>query len=218
MSRVHISQSKSSSTPIFWIKHGNVLRVSQQYPYVQLKSDHHFRLLTLFPRSFRPLLADVLGPDSFYLGGTLSTHTLAENVSYKCLSYVWGDETDEATCALLYLDEHVIRITKNLSMALQRLRREDKPQTLWVDFVCINQADHKEREQQVGIMYQIFSKASKVVAYLGDDADGSEHMLQLLIDIQTAHYKDWEERPPRPGCPAPAWTEEDCSTRTPCRW
>ena len=209
MAKVHISRSESLAAPLFWIAQGGVLRVSQGYPYTKLESNRHFRLLTLFSKSFRPLLANIFGPDSFYLCGTLSTHDLDQNVSYECLSYVWG-ESDASTCPLLYLDEHVIRISENLSLALQRLRLEDKPRTLWVDFVCINQGDHKEREQQVGIMYQIFSQASRVVGYLGDNADGSEHIPQLIIDIEAAHFQDLDDRPPRPDCPPPAWTEEDC--------
>ena len=208
MSKVCITNKET--TPLYWISGSNsILRVSQHYPFCKLKGNRHFRLLTLFPRSFRPPLANIVGEDSFYLGGALSVNELSENVSYECLSYVWGENND-TDCCLLYLDEHVIQINANLSLALQRLRLEDKPRVIWVDFCCINQRDQEERATQVGIMYQIFSKASRVVASLGDDADGSEHIPKFLIDIQAAHYQDLDIRPPRPGFPAPAWTEKDC--------
>jgi len=68
-----------------------------------------------------------------------------------------------------------------LNSALKRLRLQDKTRTLWADALCINQTDNEEKSRQVRLMAQIYGKAARVLAYLGDDADGSERA-QLLIE------------------------------------
>lgn len=40
-------------------------------------------------------------------------------------------------------------------------------QILWVDRLCINQADETERAQQVGMMSRIYSGAGSVIVWLG---------------------------------------------------
>lgn len=47
------------------------------------------------------------------------------------------------------LEGHRFDITPNLFWALLRLRHPDRERILWVDAVCINQADFEERGQQV---------------------------------------------------------------------
>ena len=48
-----------------------------------------------------------------------------------------------------------ILITRNLFLALRGLRKADK-RVLWVDQLCIEQANVAERNHQVGIMLQIY--------------------------------------------------------------
>ncbi|KAF2804927.1 heterokaryon incompatibility, partial [Mytilinidion resinicola] len=103
---------------------------------------------------------------------------------YECLSYTWGQS---APSRVLWLDDNMITISDNLHSALFSLQLEDQPRLLWVDFVCINQMDLQERNSQVQLMYDIFSTAKKVVAYLGHEADGSERIPELLARICAAH-------------------------------
>lgn len=39
---------------------------------------------------------------------------------------------------------------------------------LWIDAICINQSDIKEREEQVARMAHIYKRARRVVVWLGD--------------------------------------------------
>lgn len=64
----------------------------------------------------------------------------------------------------------------------------------WVSFICINQDDLDERMQQVEVVYRIFSKADKVIAYLGDEADGCEHLPELLGRTNAFHSKDSRDK------------------------
>lgn len=50
----------------------------------------------------------------------------------------------------------------------------------WVDAICINQADLEERSAQVQIMPQIYSQASCVIVWLGDD---SQMIFRLLRNV-----------------------------------
>lgn len=78
---------------------------------------------------------------------------LAGDPEYEALSYVWGDPMDKVAISLQNTETSV---TRNLWNALCRLRLADKPRTLWVDAICIDQSNIEERNQQVGIMRQIY--------------------------------------------------------------
>lgn len=89
--------------------------------------------------------------------------------NYEALSYVWGRSTEGRT---INLDgQKVVPVTDNLHAALRRLRRLDKPRTLWVDSLCINQDNLAERNRQVQMMGRIYKSAGSVVIWLGDADD-----------------------------------------------
>ena len=67
----------------------------------------------------------------------------------------------------LMLNGQPFRIGHNLHLALLHLRSPTHPITVWVDSICINQADRKERNHQVSLMAFIYTRATKVVAWLG---------------------------------------------------
>lgn len=75
--------------------------------------------------------------------------------------------------------------------AALRALRALKSEYLWIDALCINQEDLLERGLQVMRMGLIFfSSASKVLAWIGDEADDSQMaMAYLLSEAQIAmHY------------------------------
>lgn len=85
---------------------------------------------------------------------------------YEALSYTWGDSKKERSISC---GSESIAITANLATALVRLRNTDKPRTLWIDQICINQDDVHERNKQVALMHRIYSKAESVVIWLGEE-------------------------------------------------
>ncbi|OAL44908.1 hypothetical protein IQ07DRAFT_463725, partial [Pyrenochaeta sp. DS3sAY3a] len=87
----------------------------------------------------------------------------------------------------------MVGIGENLDGALRSLQHKTEPRMIWVDFVCINQDDHAERKQQVELMYRLYAKAEKVVAYLGDEADGSENVPAILEHIGSAFTQSINE-------------------------
>jgi hypothetical protein len=99
------------------------------------------------------------------------SHSLYEG-GYEALSYVWGDSTNEMKAILV--NDTIMEITLNLEMALHCLRYKDKSRTLWIDAVCINQNDHTEKNHQVSLMSDIYSRADRVVVFLGSEDHCSE--------------------------------------------
>ncbi len=142
----------------------------------------------------------------------LQTHNLKNCPPFIALSYVWGDPL--ATAAIR-IDGKCVDVGVNLRDALARIY--DVSSTLqagiststktlstgqvelflWVDAVCINQADMAERSRQVPRMREIYRSAYSVLVWLGDfeklqrgelDVDVPAH--SLLLDAMGVEELD----------------------------
>ncbi|KLU82479.1 hypothetical protein MAPG_01551 [Magnaporthiopsis poae ATCC 64411] len=100
-------------------------------------------------------------------------------VQYNAVSYVWGadDSTGNVWRYRIWLCGRPLLVTWNLFTVLRRLRvcsnhnsLQDArlPRLLWVDAVCINQADAEERGRQVRIMDRIYSGCAEVLVVLDE--------------------------------------------------
>jgi hypothetical protein len=107
-------------------------------------------------------------------------HSSISATTYKALSYAWGDP---ALIYSMFIGEKELRITANVHSALVHLRDEKEPQTFWVDAICINQKDVNEKQGQIRLMRQIYQKARRVLVYLGEAADNSQKVDELMVDI-----------------------------------
>lgn len=64
---------------------------------------------------------------------------------------------------------------------IQKVRRRGWPEDwLWIDALCIDQSDARERTHQVGIMSEIFGSAAQVISWLGPAYDNSEHAMSII--------------------------------------
>ncbi|KAF2423212.1 HET-domain-containing protein, partial [Tothia fuscella] len=77
---------------------------------------------------------------------------------YDALSYCWGDMRDRSS----------LRVTKNLSAALHRLRQRGQSQPIWADAICIDQENISERNQQVSIMDEIYRHALRILVWINE--------------------------------------------------
>jgi hypothetical protein len=96
---------------------------------------------------------------------------------YECLSYVWGSPEDKKT---IFIDGARLDVTSNLYASLRRLRDPELTRTIWIDAICINQEDLKERSEQVRFMAKIYAYARQVLAWLGEEADGSNEVMEQI--------------------------------------
>ncbi|KAK4442536.1 ankyrin repeat-containing domain protein [Podospora aff. communis PSN243] len=97
-----------------------------------------------------------------------------DGVPYEALSYTWGDTLVEVAITLCGRKK---TIKDNLYTALHCLRSADEDRWLWVDALCIDQADPAEKTHQVGRMRRIYEKADRVLIWLGPGGTGDVDLL-----------------------------------------
>jgi hypothetical protein len=89
----------------------------------------------------------------------------------------------------IHTDEGAIPMTASVRSALTRLRLQDQVRVLWIDALCINQGDKDEKSEQILLMPQIYSSASRAVVHLGEQANRSDLAIKLLEKIaRTSFY------------------------------
>lgn len=90
-----------------------------------------------------------------------------EHVDFFALSYVWGDPT---VTKPITLNGEPFEVTANLYSALDQLRSSVNGFTekfVWIDAICINQADIPEKERQIPRMADIYRFTSRSLGWLG---------------------------------------------------
>ncbi|KXL51305.1 MAG: hypothetical protein FE78DRAFT_84111 [Acidomyces sp. 'richmondensis'] len=119
------------------------------------------------------------------VSGSLKHVSLDDCPKYAALSYVWGDA--EAT-EKIYLNGCEFEVTVNLWTALHLLKPSDAESPfyntpLWIDAICVNQADIPERNSQVSLMGCIYGAAQLVIAWLGPAEGQSDAALATIRSI-----------------------------------
>jgi Heterokaryon incompatibility protein (HET) len=85
---------------------------------------------------------------------------------YVALSCAWGARTPKH---MIILNDCPFEVNENLYYVLLELRNSTRVQQgfkIWIDAICINQADENERSQQVTLMRQSYSSVWHVVVWL----------------------------------------------------
>ncbi|KAM0435864.1 hypothetical protein ACHAPT_002755 [Fusarium lateritium] len=146
--------------------------------------DQEIRLLHVEPGEFDD-------PIKAYFSQASLKNVEEKSLNFDALSYCWGDVSDRIDIFLApsrddSSDEEALRrfsVGRSAAEALRRLRRKDETLVIWIDAVCINQDDLEERAQQVTLMSSIYSLASAVHIWLGENNLGVETCLRLIRDI-----------------------------------
>jgi hypothetical protein len=112
----------------------------------------------------------------------MSLMQVAERHDYVALSYEWGKSTASHD---LELNGRTTKIRENLYWFLrcyQLFLQESslEAEYLWIDAICINQDDRKEKGFQVAMMGSIYKHASLVRVWLGRAAADSEAALEFV--------------------------------------
>lgn len=103
---------------------------------------------------------------------------------YVALSYAWGDPLDTVN---ITVNGHTHTVTRSLYTALRRLRHSAmqltlKPLRIWVDALCINQADAQEKAHQIPRMKEIYGFTTQVLAWLGENPPEDDALLLHATD------------------------------------
>ncbi|KAF4775393.1 heterokaryon incompatibility protein [Colletotrichum scovillei] len=143
--------------------------------YEPLKSQTDIRLLTLEPGEF----ADPIRC-------TLALSSTASMIDYDAISYTWASEDGAmAWTQPITLDGRAFLVTANCETALRRVRSRGAQRVVWIDAVCMNQQDVEERGHQVRLMPQIYSRAQRVLVYVGEPVPEEEALFRFLDDRDT---------------------------------
>ena len=115
--------------------------------------------------------------------GQISTSYLIAEPVYEALSYTWGSEqkSHSIVCA-----GHSLPVTKNLYEALKRLRDREHRRTIWVDAICIDQENNREKVQYVRMMKDIYYHAERVLVWLGEECAGDGLAFKLMKQMSDA--------------------------------
>ncbi|KAI1440079.1 HET-domain-containing protein [Annulohypoxylon stygium] len=138
------------------------------YPYQKIPATH-IRLMRLVRESPCKHDTDAL------LSYELVSYPLEDCPGYMALSYTWGLDAPNQH---ITIDGHDVIVQNNLYAFLQRrykpLPQADTDETLlWVDAICINQSDKREKSLQLTLMGEIYKRASYIGLWLGEDSDDS---------------------------------------------
>jgi hypothetical protein len=146
------------------------------FSYKPLESYRHIRLLeVLVPDSDEPTGVPVYR----LVHRELSTEVALE---FEAVSYTWGDPKRVADLRFKNVDG-VIGLTHNLSQALPYLAKHSRTKLLWIDQICINQADPVEKPKTVARMSEIYRAASRVIIWLGPDDEHSHLCKRWLSEV-----------------------------------
>ncbi|KAM3424496.1 hypothetical protein BST61_g6500 [Cercospora zeina] len=101
------------------------------------------------------------------------------DATFEALSYCWGDPKVTAN---IELNGTIAAVTVNLEAALRQFRTDADGDVLfiWIDAICINQQDVEERNSQVALMQEIYTKAANVRIWLGIADRESEKVCRVL--------------------------------------
>ncbi|KAL4901868.1 heterokaryon incompatibility protein-domain-containing protein [Aspergillus multicolor] len=102
---------------------------------------------------------------------------------YEALSYTSVcDAADPSAFCPVYLGSYwdVFHVPPTCGKALRHLRHPRADRLLWVDALCIDHARLEEKNSQVRILREVFSRATKVLAYIGEEQSDINHALSFL--------------------------------------
>jgi hypothetical protein len=145
-----------------------------------------FRLVYLNPGNFEEPISCSLAHTS--LQGPL-------RIGYEALSYCWGDPRQRHDISLIVHNpdgvlEYNLSCTLSLHSALKNLRPKTGPsRILWIDSICINQANLDERSRQVSLMRAIYRKAERVIVWLGEGNERTKKSIRTVNTISDRYER-----------------------------
>ncbi|KAK8122722.1 Heterokaryon incompatibility protein [Apiospora sp. TS-2023a] len=108
-----------------------------------------------------------------------------KSIQYAALSYVWGKDTSHEMVEIK-INGAPFLITRNLHTGLGRLLRSvgfAVAPWLWIDAICINQADDFEKSWQVSQMGGIYSHADVVYMMIGSGSAETDRAIEFISRI-----------------------------------
>ncbi|PMD50110.1 HET-domain-containing protein, partial [Hyaloscypha bicolor E] len=93
-----------------------------------------------------------------------SIHRIDSRPSYEAISYTLGDPSQSRS---VIINGCKLEVNSNAFDILQDRATFLKTRKIWIDSICINQVDKEEKSVQIPLMREIYSRASRVLVWLG---------------------------------------------------
>jgi Heterokaryon incompatibility protein (HET) len=134
------------------------------------------------PPSIRLIEFELGGDQNSKIRLKMDAYKIHFQPDYDAISYHWGEYRNLVD---IYINGHDYPVTENLHNALQQFRSNQRSSNtvkkkLWIDAICIHQADKAEKTFQLTLMKDIFSGASNVLVWLGKSDDLTELVFDTL--------------------------------------
>jgi len=121
---------------------------------INMDSNSTYSALNQIKREIRLLTLLCSGGFEDDIHCKLDVVSLDETPTYTALSYCWGNQSEQRE---IFVNEKRVSVTKSLEIALRYARKDLQDMVLWVDAICINQENVKEKSYQVGMMGSIYA-------------------------------------------------------------
>jgi hypothetical protein len=175
------------------------MMTSQSYQYQPLEGKNWVRVLQLLPSTSRtaPLQCHVvhldreklpnygLNPRTPYSDcrnfAELQAWMNTKENSYEAVSYVWG--APAFTKELVIERDFVIGITEVVDTMLRWFRDEKTTTSLWIDAICLDQANRREVAEQVALMHEIYNQVRKTRIWIGPKDDYIDSVWHFLMSF-----------------------------------
>jgi hypothetical protein len=173
------------------------------YQYTPLKADlSEIRVMTLLPGDFEsPVIVSLL-TTALAEVGTLTP-------SPEALSYAWGPLNERIDITVKGHKNEMLSITADLAEALKYLRNSTAARLLWIDAICINQQDLEERGRQVRLIGKIFSRARRVILWVGPKSEDSDLAMDCISMIASRVKVRWQTTQLYPITNESHWADHD---------
>lgn len=130
--------------------------------------------------------------------GTLEAFNLDEAPAYYALSYCWGSIHQSVP---IKVSAHELNVNPELYAGIRRLKQfslesphmDPQVEYVWIDKICINQDDIREREAQVQLMGRIYSSSVRTIIWLGPDITSCRSAWTLIDHIYDIFRTEYPE-------------------------
>lgn len=159
---------------------------SSRYPHIDT-SKNQIRLVEICPAA--------KFEDPIKLRFRTTNPSSPDRPQFTALSYCWNptesglsnNKSNRSVAQVENIPFLWIPLGENLQLAIRHWRGRKKVRTMWIDAICINQNDIKERNHQIQLMGQIYSSAQAVVIWLGPSDEASTY----VMDVIRSGKSDW---------------------------
>lgn len=108
------------------------------------------------------------------------SHRKLNEASFEALSYTWGTAPADVPVSL---EGRNFFVSADLESLIRHLRHMDRSRAIWIDAICLNQADDTEKSAQIPIMHLIYQRATQVVVHLGAPSRESRLAMEYVSNV-----------------------------------